>query len=161
MLCAVAVGYIISLIVLSPDLPSHIATHFDGSGHANGWMTHRQHLIVMSVIGFGIPALIVGICFCIRFIPPSALNVPNGIYWRSQDNFPVACRIVFHWSLYVASLSLAFLGIVNFLIVQSNRLSPPRLPTEALLAVVLGFVISEALLVGLLIFSFLRTKKNG
>ena len=63
LLCIVAVAFVISVIVLSPDLPSRIATHFDGSGQANGWMSHRQHLIVISVIGIGLPALIIGICF--------------------------------------------------------------------------------------------------
>ena len=160
LLCIVAVAFVISVIVLSPDLPSRIATHFDGSGQANGWMSHRQHLIVISVIGIGLPALIIGICFCIRFLPPTAINVPNAIYWRSKENFPVACRLVFHWSLYVASLILLFLGIVNFLIVQSNRLSPPHLSTEAILISVFGFVVSEGILVGMLILSFLRIKKG-
>ena len=155
-----AVTFIISLIVLAPHLPERIATHFDGSGHANGWMSHGQHLMIMSVIGFGLPAIIIGICFCIRFLPPSALNVPNAAYWRSERNFPEACRIAFHWSLYFAGLSIIFLGGVNFLIVQSNRLSPPYLASVPFLIFVVGFVISEGLLVGLLIFSYFRIKKG-
>jgi uncharacterized membrane protein len=65
------------LIVSAPQLPDRVATHFNGRGQPDGWMSRPAHLPLMAMFGLGFPLLIAGICFVIRFLPDSGLNIPH------------------------------------------------------------------------------------
>lgn len=68
-----------------PQLPSVVASHFDGRGVPNGWQPKQaffQVLVVVSVlvavIGFAIPKII-------TFLPPQLINLPNKNYWLAPE----------------------------------------------------------------------------
>lgn len=81
----------------------------------------------MLAVGIGIPALIVGVTFSARFLPPKFLNFPPPSYWRKPKNFRRACAFLFHSSLWFACAFLLWQSAFSHLIAQANQISPPHL----------------------------------
>lgn len=127
-------------------LPEKLATHFDGAGKPNGWMTRTQHLAFSTLFGLGVPTFVLGLCYSIRFLPSSTLNVPHAAYWRSVEHFPEACRILFEQGLWFAALLLIWTALLNGLIVSANRTVPPHLDNGAVM------MLAGALLAGLVLW---------
>jgi uncharacterized membrane protein len=153
-----AVAFNISLFYFLEELPDRIATHFGPTGHPNGWMTRNQHVIGMTLLGFGMPAFVIGICYSIRYFPSSTLNVPRASYWRSPDHYPEACQILLRWSFCFGAVSFLWTGILNYQLVLANRLSPPFLaPTPVMIHSGI-YIVAAGLLIVLLLIQFLKGK---
>lgn len=121
-------------------LPERLATHFDGAGKPNDWMTRTQHLTFTIAFGLGVPAFILGVFYSIRFFPASTLNVPQAAYWRSPEHFPEACRILFVHGLWFASLLLIWMALLNAEIVAANRTVPPQLDNGSVMVFAGGLI---------------------
>jgi hypothetical protein len=149
-----------SVCYLSASLPARVATHFTGAGHANGWMTRSQHITFTLLFGIGISLFVIGICYCIRFFPASALNVPNSAYWRSPEHYPEACAFLFRHSFWLGASELLWLGLLNASLVQANQVTPPFLAPRT--AVVLGmlFLAATAAWAGSMIWYFVKAGKR-
>lgn len=142
-------------------IPERLATHFDGGGLPNGWMTRTQHLIFMTLFGFGVPALVIGVCYSIRFFPSSLLNVPNASYWRSQEHYPEACQMLFAHSLWFAALLLIWSTLLNHQIMEANRVFPPHLETASVWMLIGFFVVGIALWSISLMLRFAKIPKGA
>lgn len=151
--------FLMSVFLLSEKLPAKVATHFNAAGQADGWMTKNGHVLIILLIGFLISDFLIAICYAMRFFPSSTLNVPNKDYWRSKEHYPEACDFMFRHSFWMASMVIALLTLINYSIVQANRLNPPHLDVKGSFAVVVLFLIGVFGWVGYLIFHF--NKKMG
>ncbi len=139
-------------------LPEKIASHFNGRGEPNGWISRSSFTWSMLAVGIGIPSLVIGIMYLIRFFPAKYLNVPNPTYWRDPANYRKACDFLFISSLWFGSAFLLWQTLFSHSIVAANQVSPPHLDsakavlmTVPLLACTLSWVI-------VIILRFLRTK---
>jgi uncharacterized membrane protein len=61
-----AVAFFASVFYFAPFLSERLATHFSGSGQPNGWMTRRQHISFITILGLGVPAFVVAACYVIQ-----------------------------------------------------------------------------------------------
>lgn len=129
----IAVGlFLLSVVVGSSTLPERIATHFDASGNADGWMSRTLHITSFIALGLGLSAFILGLTFVIRFFPASMLNAPRADYWRQPAHYPRACAYLFNHAFWLAALNTVFLSALHACIVQANTTTPPTFPTSAL-----------------------------
>jgi uncharacterized membrane protein len=127
------------------ELPEQVATHFDWSGQANGWMSRAGYLTFIAVLGAGLPLFVVGLCYVIRSSPVRTVNVPHRAYWLAPERRAATFDFFFHHSLWFACLSLAFILATHYLVVQANLTEPARMPTPPLLAL-MGFFVAGVLL---------------
>lgn len=111
----------------SQQLPERMASHFDGNGTPNGWMSRSSFALSMVAIGLGIPAFVIGITYSIRLLPAKFLNVPNPTYWRDPKNHRRACDFLFTSSLWFGIAFLIWQVFFSRMIVGANQISPPRL----------------------------------
>jgi len=155
-----AVAFTVSLFYFLPDLPDRLATHFGGTGQPNGWMTRNQHIIGISFLGFGLPALVIGICYSLRFFPSSMLNVPRASFWRSPEHYPEACRILLKWSFWFGGISFLWTGTLNYQLVVANRLSPPHLASIPVFILSGIYIAATGALILVLMLQFLKNQ-NG
>ena len=132
--------FIACLIFSVPQLPERVATHFDGSGQANGWMSRSTHLRFMAWFGVGFPLLVVVLCFLVRYLPVHLINIPRRDYWLAAERRGETCAYLLRQSLWFACLELLFLLGIHFLIVQANRRPEAQLSTPLILGLGGAFV---------------------
>lgn len=77
-----------------PLLPQRMASHFDGSGNANGWSSKESFFglflvlaVVMSLVFFALPKWL-------RRIPASLINIPHRDYWLSTQRKELALEML-------------------------------------------------------------------
>lgn len=84
------------------QLPDRLATHFNGSGEPNGWMSRSASQTFMLVFGFLFPLFIILVCSATRFLPVSLINIPNRQYWLAPERRIEASNYLFRQSLWLA-----------------------------------------------------------
>lgn len=142
------------------QLPEKIASHFNGRGKADGWMSRESFSLTMVAIGLGIPAFVIAMMYAIRFLPANFLNVPNPNYWRDPQNYPKACDFLFTSSLWFGCAFMIWQIFFSLMIVAANQISPPHLDngrvillTLPLLGFTFGWIVT-------LILRFLKTENT-
>lgn len=141
-----------SLVWANQQLPPQVASHFDARGAANSWMSREGHLLLMALVGLGMPLLMVGIFYGIRFFPVNMVNLPYRSYWLSAEQHAATCADLLIFGLWFAVFeTLFFLGI-HILVVQANLAQPARL-SSGVWMLLAGFLL---VLVGWLVALFRR-----
>ena len=132
------------LALSSGQLPDRVATHFDGSGQPNGWMSRSSHLWFTLVFGLAFPLIVAAVHFCTRFLPDSLINIPKRDYWLSAERRADTFAYLFRQSLWFACIGVCFVTAIQFLIVRANLYPPGHLSTPLLFAVTGGFLLALA-----------------
>ena len=153
-----ALLFVVSVICQAPLLPERVAVHFNLAGQPNGWMTRGQHLWMILLLGFGLPALVIGLCYCTRWFPPSMLNAPNAAYWRSPDRYPKARQILMRWAYGFGAISLQWVAALNHQVVEANRVDPPFLDPVPILVLTGLFLAATGVSITLLLIRFMKVK---
>ena len=157
LLLAVALLVFVGTHLLWLDsLPERLATHFNASGKANGWMSRRSHGIFMLLLGLGVPGFVLLLCWAMRFLPASLLNVPRRDYWHQSEHYPEACTIMLGWSQWQALVMLVWMTFLNHEIVKANLIKPPHLSSVNTWGLTAAFVLSTALSIAWLFWRFLK-----
>lgn len=153
--------FVITHLVWLSDLPPRLATHFDGSGKANGWMTRQQHGALMLIFGLAIPAFILGLIWLMRMLPSNLLNVPNPEYWRAPENYPKACAIMLTWAQWLALGELIWMTLLNRQIVLANHIKPPHLAAAETWILASGFILMIGASILWLMWRFRKTDESN
>ena len=127
----------------SHRLPERVATHFDGKGRADGWMTREDHARFM--VGFTTGALLLlgGVFYGIRHVPESLWNIPNRGHHLAPENRTATHTHVFGSGLKLTAVILAYFGILHLLILRANAKDVPKFDGLGLAlatCVLLGYV---------------------
>jgi uncharacterized membrane protein len=69
-----------SLVWAGQQLPPQVASHFDARGVPDSWMSRESHLLLMGLMGLGLPLLFVGVFYGVRYLPASLINLPHRDY---------------------------------------------------------------------------------
>lgn len=128
LLTLLAVVFVASIAISAPLLPEKVATHFDTNGQPNDWMSRSTHLILMSVFGLSFPLFVILVCRTARFLPGSAINIPNRAYWLSEERRQESTEYLFRHSIWLGCLGMAFITALHWVVVASNRRQPVELP---------------------------------
>jgi len=159
-------GFVLALLYLfflgyltfsSGQLPDPVATHFDGSGQPNGWMSRFSHLLFMLVFGFAFPFLVVAALYVVRFLPSTFINIPRRDYWLAPERRADTFAWLFRHSLWFACIGVSFITGIHYLIVRANAQPPAQLPTPLLLTLAGAFLAALATWAIAMIQHFRRT----
>jgi uncharacterized membrane protein len=128
-LVLIALGCAAHLWVNYPALPERVATHFGGSGHADGWMSKRAFAQFQLGLTGAVAALLLGVGWLIQVLPADAINLPRREFWlapsrRAETIFAVQTEL----SRFGAALMVFLLGVqeatIRANINQTFRLGP-------------------------------------
>jgi uncharacterized membrane protein len=150
------IGFGASLLGAVPMLPPRMATHFDGAGNPNGWMSRSAHLIFMGAFGIGFPLFIIGMCWMARYLPLSAINLPHREYWLASERRDESTDYLFRHSIWLACLGIAFITGLHWAVVFGNQRQPASLPLTWVLSVVGPFLIGVVAWIAFLYRRFRR-----
>ncbi|MDH3287833.1 MAG: DUF1648 domain-containing protein [Betaproteobacteria bacterium] len=122
------VALLVDLALTVPSLAEPVATHFDGTGQPNGWMTRTGYAIFMVAFGIGLPSLILGLIPLISGWFPTRINIPNKQYWLAPERREETLLFL-RWHLcWLATLMAFFALAIHHLILMANASRPPALP---------------------------------
>ena len=134
----------LSLFVSASLLPERVATHFNGAGQPNDWMSRTTHLIFMAAFGLVFPLFLIGVCWAIRFLPASLVNIPHRDYWLADERRAESASYLAWHAVWFGCLAQGFVIGLHWLVVLSNQRQPPSLPIAWVLGVIVPFLLGVA-----------------
>jgi uncharacterized membrane protein len=144
------------LALTLPSLAEPVATHFDGAGNPNGWMSRRGYAIFMVALGIGLPAFIVAL---VRIAPrrfPNQLSIPHRSFWLAAGRREETLQFL-KWHIgWLATLMVFFVIAIHHLVIMANAARPPVLPRAPLFFVIGCFLAGLAVWMWLLWLRFRR-----
>jgi uncharacterized membrane protein len=103
-----------------PRLPEQVASHFDGSGEANGFQSrpmflafHAGSIVLLSVVFLLVPALL-------HRIPPALINMPRKDYWLAPERRESSMALLAALLTWFGVASLALTTVVIELVLRAN-----------------------------------------
>jgi Protein of unknown function (DUF1648) len=154
-LLALAIVGAASLVWAERVMPDKVASHFGAEGKPDGWMPRDGYVQAMALIGFLMPASLLGIGLSMRVMPGSAINLPHREYWLSPERRAETNEYFARQFGWLACLSLALFVALNCLMIEGNRVSPPDLSNGVWVLLVL-FLASTTILIVRLTRHFYR-----
>ncbi|PYJ86701.1 MAG: hypothetical protein DME22_04305 [Verrucomicrobia bacterium] len=104
-----------------------VATHFDLEGRPDIWMDRSTYLFFSMALGIGLPLLLIGLGYFVRFLPVNSIKIPNRNYWLAPERREVTFDFLFRHLLWLACFEAIFMIGVHLLIAHANRQVPPHL----------------------------------
>jgi uncharacterized membrane protein len=138
----------------SSQLPERVATHFNGHGEPDGWMSRSANQTFMLLFGLCFPLLIVLLCYATRFMPSDLIHIPHRDYWLAPERRAETSNYLVDQSLWLACLAVCFVIGIQFSIVRANNQNPPHLSMPIMLAVVGLFLAGTVICVVVLMRHF-------
>jgi serine/threonine-protein kinase len=152
---AVYAGFVAYVVTSSAGLPERVATHFNGAGRADGWMSRPAHVGWTVVGGLAVPAIVVGVMFVMRFVSDEFVNVPNKAYWLEEGRRGETFDYLLRHGIWLGCWLVGLFIALQYLVVEANARRPAGLGAAAGWLVG-GFVAGVAGWVGVLIWHFAR-----
>jgi uncharacterized membrane protein len=141
-------------------LPDRVASHFNGAGAPDGWMTRTDYLAFTTGLAIFLPGLVVGLCFALRFMPAWTFNLPNRDYWLAPERRAETFAYFFRHSLWFACLAILFVIGIHLTVVEANNNLPSRLSLPLLLLTAGGFLIGMVVWILKLLWPFLKNRSD-
>lgn len=140
----------------SAALPEVVASHFDSSGIANGFMPRGIYIAFLLALVVGVPLLLAFLPGAVAGRGGSNLGIPNREYWLAPERRESTITFVRVHGRWFAAAVAIFLGYVHWLVVRANELRPPELSTLGIAAGLAGFFLFLAAWLFILFARFRR-----
>ena len=143
------------------SLPDCVATHFNGSGEPNGWMSKSSYLMFMSAFSIVLPLFLIGTSFTLRIFPEKYFNIPHRDYWLAPERRAETFSYLFRHSLWFACIVLGFISGIHFSIIKANSLIPAHLSTPLILSLIGCFLSALVVWIVSMILRFNSASKSA
>ena len=126
-----------------PNLPEIMASHFDGAGKPNGWMSKQSFFLLEAVILGFIILEFTFLPWIIGKMPNRLINMPNKEFWFAAERRAETINIIQHFFEWFSAALLALFVAVNQLVFQANldKKPLPSVPMWTILGLFFLFVI--------------------
>ena len=146
---------LIGLFVTASQLPLRVASHFDGTGTPDGWMSRASYLWTMAGVAVGLSAFLAGIFYCVRYFPTSTFNLPQRDYWLAAERRHETFSFLFCAGMWLSIFQAVFLFGIHLLVVDANTSQPARLSSSIWLLAA-GFLVATIVWICFLVVRFRR-----
>jgi hypothetical protein len=130
----------------STRLPDLVASHFDGSGTANGFMPHGFYVWFMLGFVVVLPTFMVAVTWLGIASQKARINLPNKDYWLAPERRAQTIDFLRAGILKFGAMLVALLCYMHWLVVLANEAKPVQLDNSWFIG---GMVV---FLVGLLVW---------
>lgn len=111
----------ISLVVSYALLPLNVASHFNAAGQPDAWTSRAAHVLVMALVGLGLPLLLLTVFWGVRYLPVAIVNLPHREYWLAPERRRQTSTTVLELGLWFVILQNLFFLMIHWLVVVANR----------------------------------------
>jgi uncharacterized membrane protein len=126
-----------------PNLPETMASHFNASGKADGWMSKQNFFLFEAVILLLIILEFTLLPYLIGKMPLSLINMPNKEFWFAEERRAETISIIrnyFEW--FAVSLCALFIS-VNQIVFRAN-INRENLPSVEMWMILCAFLVFVA-----------------
>ncbi len=149
---------LVSIFIVSTvnALPENTASHFNGNGSPNGFMSQQGYLIFMLIFAVGIPTMIVGGITAALRSAPNYINIPNREFWLTPEKKQQTIQFLYDHIIWLGVMLAVFVGYIHWLILKANSVQPAHLSNGALLLGTGLFLVCVFSWCAMLFFKFRR-----
>ena len=138
------------------SLPDRVASHFDGSGSATGFMARSTYEMFTLALLLGMPLLaVIGMSRAYRR-KDGRLKLPNGDYWLAPERRERSIAFLLAHAQWFGCLLVVLVCRVHWMVLQANALHPPLLPDATAMSTLALFFVGLGLWFGVLMLRFRR-----
>lgn len=140
--------------VTSLALPEVTASHFAGSGAANGFMPRAYYVRFMLGVVVVLPLVLVFVPSLSLSHPRAGIRLPHKEYWLAPERRLETLGFLQQHMARFGSMLVLFLCYIHWLVVRANASVPPRLPAPWAIGGIVVFVLGALVWSGLLLRRF-------
>jgi uncharacterized membrane protein len=112
--------FVAQAVYYYPVLPDPMASHFDGAGRPDAWMSKRSFFIFEALILGLIVLEFTLLPWLIGKMPLSLINMPNKQYWFADERREETLAVIGRFFEWFAAALLALFTAVNQLVFRAN-----------------------------------------
>jgi len=124
-----------------PQMPQRMASHFAADGHPNGWMLREPFFLILFVVAASSAMVAFFAPWQIAATQNARINLPNRDYWLAPERRDATMRYVAAMMGWFGCALLFVLISGIFLAMQANLAPGGRFNSEAMIAVLVGFLL--------------------
>ena len=129
------------IVATSESLPDIVASHFDGAGVPNGFMTRKFYVGFMLVFALGVPAIVAGSMSLVSLFPESRINLPNKHIWLSGKYRESTFAYLKLHACVMGIFITVFMAYVHWLVIKANSEVPVKLSNEGIIGGLVVFAV--------------------
>jgi uncharacterized membrane protein len=141
------------------ELPLTVASHFDGAGRANAFMSRSGYARFALCFAVGLPSVVVGVLTLV-FSRATDFKLPNRDYWLAPERIDRTRTFLVAHGVWFGSLLVVLSCCVHWLEITANRARPPQLSNALFAGVMVAFLVATAAWVAALLFAFRRPTRE-
>ena len=127
--------------ISSRALPEVAASHFGGSGVANGFMPRLFYVKFMLLFVVVLPLVLVFVPSISLKNPKAGIRLPNRDYWLAPERQAETVEYLRQHMARFGSMLVVFLSYIHWLVVRANTVFPPILPAPWAIGGIAVFVV--------------------
>jgi serine/threonine-protein kinase len=120
-------------------LPERVASHWDGLGNPNGYMSRDGFVSFYLWLMVGLSTLFGGIGALVRVTPDDAVNLPNKEYWLAPERREATITTITHQMNAFTIMMNAFMIGIHQLSIMAN-LTPDKHLSNGVWVLLVGFL---------------------
>jgi uncharacterized membrane protein len=120
-------GLIAVVLGTLPRLPPVVASHFGATGAPNGWSSRFGYVLLVLIIGIGLPLGVIGLVHAMTARGPAGLNIPSRAYWMAPSRQGQLVELVRAYIWWLGVLLTGIALAVHLAVLGANAVNPPRL----------------------------------
>jgi uncharacterized membrane protein len=124
---------VVFVFLTGQSLPDVVASHFSGSGAANGFMPRGFYLRFMLAFVIGLPLLLLVVPYFALSGAGTRINLPHREYWLAPERRAESVAFLRAHSVWFEAMLVVFLCYVHWLVVRANAVQPAHLSAPALI----------------------------
>lgn len=130
------------LIYYWPRLPDVIASHFDASGIANGWVSRQVFFLIHIGIQAAMATLLLGLARYSYKLPDAMFSMPHKDYWLHPSRRATTLRTNADLLILISGITAIFLAALFQIICQINAAGESELPMQFFIPLFIGYVVA-------------------
>lgn len=145
--------------VTSLGLPEVTASHFAGSGTANGFMARASYVRFMLLFVVVLPLVLVFVPSISLNNPRTGIRLPNKEYWLAPERQAETIEFLRQHMARFGSMLVVFLCYIHWLVIRANAVVPPSMSAAWVIGGIGVFVICALVWSGALLRRFINVPR--
>ena len=130
-------GVALHLAWFYPRLPATIASHFDGSGRPNGWMSKQTMAMTYAGMTVLFAVVFYGLGLLFPKMSPCLFSIPYRDYWLAPERRKETLAFLADYLLWIGNATVAFImGLMHQMFLANLGKVPVLSPVAAWIAAV-------------------------